>query len=78
MSHSKSICAMSLDEIINEAIEREVSLMGFYSEALRNVGPDAWNVFNAICEEHHCQIAALNKLQIEIHDIRELTDSIAD
>ena len=69
---------MTIDEIISEAIERELSVLGFYAEALRNVGPDAWSAFNKVCEEHHQQVAALQKLLTEIQEIRALTDSIAD
>ena len=69
---------MSIDEVINEAMNREANLLGFYAEALRNVGPDAWETFNKLCEEHHRQMNALQNLLSEIQEIRELTDSIAD
>ncbi|MFI5252509.1 MAG: hypothetical protein ACHQQQ_08795 [Bacteroidota bacterium] len=78
MKTTKSLCAMSIDEVINDAIKRESTLMGYYSDALKNVGPDAWMVFNKLCDEHRNQVRSLQNLLIEIQEIRELTDSIAD
>lgn len=70
--------AMTIDEIVLEAIRREKTLMSFYENALDGVGPDARLLMKHLYLQHSERIAQLEKLQEEISNLRELSAPIAD
>lgn len=69
---------MSIDEIIEEAIRRELALADFYREAAHSVGPDAQSLLQQISDQQIGRIGALQKLAAEITELRDLNEAIAD
>ena len=76
MEH-KPLSQYSLDELLNESLSREASLLAFYEEASVCVGYELKPVIFRFLEEEQERMQRIQKLQDEIHEMRELTGAIA-
>lgn len=78
MDNEKLLTCLSVDEIVKEAIRREILALEFYKQALGCVGYDALSTFNQIVDQQEDRIDRLQRLSNELADLSELTGSIAD
>ena len=78
MLKQKSISMMSVEELIEESVRRELDLLQLYSEILPNVGYESMTLITRFCEEQKERIAQLRNLLTELRELRELTGAIAD
>ena len=69
---------MSVEEMISEAIDRELSLLAYYRAAAACSGNDASAFFSNCCSAQEERITALEALLLETEDMREITESMAD
>ncbi len=73
-----NLCGMSVDEILDKAIEREREAMAFYEQAMVEVGPDARLLMMRLMAQQEERIRELETLRDELKEMRELTAPIAD
>ncbi|HZY10319.1 MAG TPA: hypothetical protein VFF29_04120 [Bacteroidota bacterium] len=78
MKQEKNCIKISVEQIINEAIEREKALREYYRKAIDDVGPDARRLISCLHAQNNERIQRLESLLDEIRELRELTGSIAD
>ena len=78
MSNRINQSFLSVDEVLEEAYHHETKLMNFYYEAMRAVGSEARPTFQQFYREQQGRRKKLEKLLDEIHELQELTSSIAD
>jgi hypothetical protein len=78
MLKQKTTSQMSVEELIQEALQRERDLLEFYIEILPSVGYESMTLITCLCEQQKERIARLRNLLTEIHELRELTSAIAD
>ena len=69
---------LSIDEVIERAIDRERQMKEYYQLALSEVGPDARGLLSDFSIQHDERIKKLHHLLSEIEELRELSASIAD
>jgi hypothetical protein len=69
---------LSLDELVEEAIRREHSLMRFYASAKESAGPDARELLTQLHKQHRERISRLENLLDEVHELRDLSVAMAD
>ncbi len=69
---------MSVEEMINEAIDRELSMLAYYRTAGACCGDAASNFFTKCCSDQERRIVALEQLLVEIEEMRQVTESMAD
>lgn len=69
---------LTIDEVIQNIILRETSLMNYCSEVLSDVGPDAEPVIRSLRDTHRDHIVVLEALGEEIRSLRELSIAMAD
>jgi len=69
---------MSVEEMISEAIDRELSLLAYYKVAAASSGNDVAAFFTNCCSEQECRITELEALLLETEEMREITQSMAD
>jgi hypothetical protein len=72
------IAALSIEDIVGEAIRQERDLECFYKRVVDWLGPEASPILNRMHAQLRSRIAQLEQLLEEIHELRELTGSIAD
>ena len=78
MLTQKTVPQMSVEEMIQEALQRERDLLKFYHEILPGVGYESLSLMTSLCAQQEARIDQLQKLLSEIQELRELTGSIAD
>lgn len=69
---------MSVEEMINEAIDRELSLLAYYRTAATTCGNHAAAFFLQCCTEQEGRISGLESLLTQIEEIRDVSLSMAD
>lgn len=69
---------LSIDELVEEAIRREHSLMRFYTNAKEASGPDARELFIQLQRQHQERILQLEHLLDEVHEMKDLSVAMAD
>ena len=66
------------EEIVAEAVRREIFMSDFYKSMLARVGYDTQPVIVQLLDDEQKRIRLLERVRFEIHERRELTGSIAD
>lgn len=78
MNTDKPLSAMTIDEVVVEAIRREKMMMDFYERAMDGAGPDARLLMANLYTQHCERIIQLERLREKINELRELSAPIAD
>ncbi len=78
MKSTKSLCTMSVDDILTEAIRREKQLAAFYQKAVCEIGPDVCSRIQPIIEQGRDRLACLEQLRSELSVMRDLSTAMAD
>jgi len=69
---------LTIDELVEEAIRREQSLMRFYAMARKAVGHDARELLVQLQRQHTERIKRLELLLDEAHELRDLSVAMVD
>jgi hypothetical protein len=69
---------LTIDELVEEAIRREHSLMRFYAMARNAVGHDARELLTQLHRQHYERIEHLEHLLGEVQELRDLSVAMAD
>ena len=77
MAERTSLSYLSIDEILNEALHREISLLTFYTEVQDIAGFESKIIMTGFCQQQLDRITKINQLLDEIHELRELTGAIS-
>jgi hypothetical protein len=78
MKTTKTLCQMSVDEILTEAIDREIKLNDFYQHAVCELGPEVCSRIQPLIQQGRERVGALERLRTELADLRDLTTAMAD
>ena len=78
MKTQKTLCQMSVDEILSEAIERENQLIDFYRHAVCELGPEVCARIQPLIRQSGERVSGLAQLKTELADLRDLTTAMAD
>jgi hypothetical protein len=78
MQTKKTLCQMSVDEILTEAINRENQLNDFYRHAVCELGPEVCSRIQPLIRQGAERITGLEHLRTELADLQDLTTAMAD
>ncbi len=74
----KQFSQMSMQEVLEEALQREEQIIAFYDSLLSEVGDEARPLLNCLLQSHRQHSDALREFEDEIALRRDMTLAMAD
>ncbi len=78
MKTRKSLCHMSVDEILAEAVSRESRMNEYYRSAVCELGPEICARIQPLIRQGAERIRELEQLRTDLAMLRDLTTAMAD